>query len=69
MRGPCVSRQPVGPIGPFLQWSPSGKADGARGSSGSGKTSIQQLIARFYDPTSGQVTFDGEGMSLGPSLN
>ncbi|RXK35871.1 ATP-binding cassette, subfamily B (MDR/TAP), member 10 [Tremella mesenterica] len=30
------------------------------GASGSGKTSIQQLIERFYDPSEGQVTFDGE---------
>ena len=30
-----------------------------RGSSGSGKSSIQQLLTRFYDPDSGLVTFDG----------
>ncbi|WVQ77988.1 hypothetical protein IAT38_000069 [Cryptococcus sp. DSM 104549] len=29
------------------------------GSSGSGKSSIQALIARFYDPIEGRVTFDG----------
>ncbi|KAK1921914.1 ATP-binding cassette transporter [Papiliotrema laurentii] len=29
------------------------------GSSGSGKSSIQQLLVRFYDPDSGRVTFDG----------
>ncbi|WWD19462.1 hypothetical protein CI109_103922 [Kwoniella shandongensis] len=29
------------------------------GSSGSGKTSIQQLLSRFYDPDEGKVTFDG----------
>ncbi|KAI9634242.1 putative ATP-binding cassette transporter [Dioszegia hungarica] len=28
------------------------------GSSGSGKTSVQQLISRFYDPTGGSVEFD-----------
>lgn len=34
-----------------------------RGSSGSGKSSIQALITRFYDPNSGTVTFDGTGQS------
>ncbi|OCF74177.1 ATP-binding cassette, subfamily B (MDR/TAP), member 10 [Kwoniella mangroviensis CBS 8886] len=29
------------------------------GSSGSGKSSIQQLISRFYDPEQGKITFDG----------
>nr|XP_019044376.1 ATP-binding cassette, subfamily B (MDR/TAP), member 10 [Kwoniella bestiolae CBS 10118]OCF23306.1 ATP-binding cassette, subfamily B (MDR/TAP), member 10 [Kwoniella bestiolae CBS 10118] len=29
------------------------------GSSGSGKSSIQQLISRFYDPEEGRITFDG----------
>ena len=29
------------------------------GSSGSGKSSIQTLLARFYDPNSGVITFDG----------
>ncbi|WWC91497.1 uncharacterized protein L201_006443 [Kwoniella dendrophila CBS 6074] len=29
------------------------------GSSGSGKSSIQQLISRFYDPEEGKITFDG----------
>ncbi|KAK4686813.1 ATP-binding cassette, subfamily B (MDR/TAP), member 10, partial [Tremellales sp. Uapishka_1] len=29
------------------------------GASGSGKSSIQQLISRFYDPNEGTITFDG----------
>ncbi|WVQ71535.1 hypothetical protein IAR50_001074 [Cryptococcus sp. DSM 104548] len=29
------------------------------GSSGSGKSSVQALISRFYDPEEGRVTFDG----------
>jgi len=36
----------------------------SRGSSGSGKSSIQALLTRFYDPTSGTVTFDGTGQFL-----
>ncbi|ORX40765.1 P-loop containing nucleoside triphosphate hydrolase protein [Kockovaella imperatae] len=31
------------------------------GSSGSGKSSIQQLLCRFYDPNEGRITFDGTG--------
>ncbi len=33
------------------------------GSSGSGKTSVEQLISRFYDPNEGRITFDGTGKS------
>jgi ABC-type multidrug transport system fused ATPase/permease subunit len=36
-----------------------GKVIGLIGSTGSGKTSITQLMTRFYEPTSGQVTIDG----------
>jgi energy-coupling factor transporter ATP-binding protein EcfA2 len=32
------------------------------GPSGSGKSSIQQLISRFYDPDEGRILFDGTGM-------
>ncbi len=31
------------------------------GPSGSGKSSIQALLTRFYDPDEGRVLFDGEG--------
>jgi len=36
-----------------------GKVIGLIGSTGSGKTSITQLITRFYEPISGQVMIDG----------
>jgi ABC-type antimicrobial peptide transport system ATPase subunit len=31
------------------------------GSSGSGKSSVQSLLLRYYDPVHGKVTFDGQG--------
>ncbi|MFZ3588125.1 ABC transporter ATP-binding protein [Bacillus sp. DJP31] len=36
-----------------------GKVIGLIGATGSGKTSITQLITRFYEPTSGQIYIDG----------
>jgi ABC-type multidrug transport system fused ATPase/permease subunit len=36
-----------------------GKVIGLIGSTGSGKTSITQLMTRFYEPAGGQVTIDG----------
>ncbi|KAJ9095203.1 hypothetical protein QFC19_007658 [Naganishia cerealis] len=35
------------------------------GPSGSGKSSIQALLCRFYDPNEGRVLFDGEGKFFG----
>jgi ABC-type transport system involved in cytochrome bd biosynthesis fused ATPase/permease subunit len=32
------------------------------GKSGSGKSSIQSLLFRFYDPDSGKITVNGRGM-------
>ena len=31
------------------------------GQSGSGKSSINALLMRYYDPVKGKVTFDGQG--------
>ena len=40
----------------------SGKVLGLLGRTGSGKTTISRLLFRFYDPTSGEVYFDGVGL-------
>nr|WP_067730053.1 ABC transporter ATP-binding protein [Oceanobacillus damuensis] len=39
--------------------APPGKVIGLIGATGSGKTSITQLITRFYEPQSGEVLIDG----------
>ena len=42
---------------------------GDSGQSGSGKSSINALLLRYYDPIKGKVTFDGQGafvLSLDP---
>ncbi|CDQ40271.1 MULTISPECIES: ABC transporter ATP-binding protein [Virgibacillus] len=43
--------------------APSGKVIGLIGSTGSGKTSITQLITRFYEPEKGEVRIDGRPVS------
>ncbi|KGP92085.1 multidrug ABC transporter ATP-binding protein [Pontibacillus chungwhensis BH030062] len=40
--------------------APPGKTIGLIGATGSGKTSITQLITRFYEPEQGQVLVDGK---------
>jgi ABC-type multidrug transport system fused ATPase/permease subunit len=40
----------------------AGETLGIVGPSGSGKTTLLNLLARFYDPTSGAVLFDGEDL-------
>jgi ATP-binding cassette subfamily B (MDR/TAP) protein 1 len=45
---------------------PAGKFVALVGSSGSGKSTVLGLLERFYDPTSGRITLDGQDIS---SLN
>ncbi|WP_373511851.1 ABC transporter ATP-binding protein, partial [Persicitalea sp.] len=41
---------------------PKGKTVALVGSSGGGKSTLADLIPRFYEPTAGQVLFDGQDM-------
>ncbi|MFD2639711.1 ABC transporter ATP-binding protein [Piscibacillus salipiscarius] len=43
--------------------APPGKTIGLIGATGSGKTSITQLITRFYEPEQGEVLLDGKPIS------
>ncbi|WP_226578302.1 ABC transporter ATP-binding protein [Halobacillus litoralis] len=43
--------------------APPGKTMGLIGATGSGKTSITQLITRFYEPEKGEVIIDGRPVS------
>lgn len=42
---------------------PAGQRVGVVGKSGSGKSTLVKLLLRFYDPDSGVVTIDGQGIS------
>lgn len=45
---------------------PAGRSVGLVGESGSGKSTLMKLLMRFYEPTAGEITVDGHGLS---SLN
>ncbi|KAG6514013.1 hypothetical protein ZIOFF_024351 [Zingiber officinale] len=53
------SRPDVPVLRDFSLTVAAGKTIALVGSSGSGKSTVVSLIERFYDPTSGQILFDG----------
>jgi ATP-binding cassette subfamily B protein len=49
----------LGPAEPFDLVIPAGETLAVVGETGAGKSTVARLIARFYDPTEGQITLDG----------
>ena len=43
-------------------WIPKGKMIALVGASGAGKSTIADLLPRFYDPTAGRILFDGHDL-------
>ncbi|XDC75063.1 hypothetical protein R6Z07F_006236 [Ovis aries] len=63
---PCRPGFPV--LRDFSLTLPPGKIVALVGQSGGGKTTVASLLERFYDPTAGMVTLDGQDLrTLDPS--
>ena len=59
----CFEYEPGNPILKEVSFScKPGEAVALLGSTGSGKTSLVNLLPRFYDPTSGSITLDGKDL-------
>lgn len=56
------TRQEVGVLHNFSLKIEAGKTVALVGASGSGKSTVVQLLERFYDPLSGSITLDGVGL-------
>lgn len=67
-----VSFQYEGPNSPFVLKDiklsiPEGKVTAVVGASGSGKTTLMKLLLRFYDPSNGLITYNGDDiLTLSP---